>query len=260
MNEKEIELKIGYMKNKEIALWMGISANTFNKNKSKYLEELEEYAIFHLEDKKVIIDEIIDKNFVNKKDKVYREVRKLVPKFWNKNGLDTCSNVSVKIYNASNFSLSLETIRKYVLKAKNELYGKIEKGRKFAIGKIGNSKYIYCKKDIETNEYKLFTKEEENKIKEIRFKYFGDANEVQDIVNDMIFTKEIEENEGLKVLNRLTNWTKDKFLDYKAEIEVTFNCYFVRATLIENNAFIDLDKFLETGEIVTFTLDLGFTQ
>lgn len=66
-----------------------------------------------------------------------------------------------------------------------------------------------------------------------------------------------EENEGLKVLNRLTNWTKDKFLDYKAEIEVTFNCHFVRATLIENNAFIDLDKFLETGEIITFTLDLS---
>lgn len=212
------------MKNKEIAQWMGITANVFNHNKSKYLEELEEYAIFHLEDKKVIIDEIIDKNFVNKRDKVYREVRKLIPKFWNKKGLDTCSNVSIKIYNANNFSLSLETVRKYVLKAKNELYGKIEKGRKFAIGKIGNNKYIYCKKDIETNEYELFTKE--------------------------------EENEGLKVLNRLTNWTKDKFLDYKAEIEVTFNCYFVRATLIENNAFIDLDKFLETGEIVTFTLDL----
>lgn len=55
----------------------------------------------------------------------------------------------------------------------------------------------------------------------------------------------------------MTKWTKDKFINYKSEIEVTFNCYFVRATLIENNAFIDLDKFLETGEIVTFTLDCG---
>lgn len=255
-----MELKIGHMKNKEIAQWMGITANVFNHNKSKYLKELEEYAIFHLEDKKVIIDEIIDKNFVNKKDKVYKEVRKLVPKFWDKKGLDTCSNVSVKIYNANNFSLSLETIRKYVLKAKNELYGKIEKGRKFAIGKIGNSKYIYCKKDIETNEYELFTKEEENKIKEIRNKYFGDANKAQDIVNDMIYNEEIDEKEGITVLNYMTKWTKDKFINYKSEIEVTFNCYYVRATLIENNAFIDLDKFLETGEIVTFTLDLGFTQ
>ena len=55
-------------------------------------------------------------------------------------------------------------------------------------------------------------------------------NKAQDIVNDMI---------------------------YNEEIEVTFNCYYVRATLIENNDFIDLDKFLETGEIITFTLDLS---
>lgn len=41
----------------------------------------------------------------------------------------------------------------------------------------------------------------------------------------------------------------------KSEIEVKFECQYIRATLIENNAFIDLDKFLETGEIVTFTID-----
>lgn len=66
--------------------------------------------------------------------------------------------------------------------------------------------------------------------------------------------EEIDEKEGIVVLNYMINWTKDKFIDYKSEIEVTFNCYFVRATLIENNAFIDLDKFLETGEIVKFTI------
>ena len=251
------------MKNCEIANWMGISANHFNRNKEKYLIELKEYAKFHLEGKKIIIDEILEEEYIKKNEKVYREIKKLVPKVWDKSGLDSCSRVGRKIYNLKKeeigFNLSLETTKKYVIKAKNELYGKITKGYYWAYGEIGNSRYIYCKRFPETGNYELFNEEEKKIIKEIRVKFFNDANEAQDIVNDMIFTKEINENDGLKVLNRLTNWTKDKFMEYKSEIEIKFDCQYIRATLIENNAFIDLDKFLETGEIVTFTLE-GFVQ
>lgn len=50
-------LKIGYMKNCEIANWMGISANHFNRNKEKYLVELKEYAKFHLDGKYELFNE-----------------------------------------------------------------------------------------------------------------------------------------------------------------------------------------------------------
>ena len=81
------------------------------------------------------------------------------------------------------------------------------------------AKVRICKSNIECNiETILFTKEEENKIKEIRNKYFGDANKAQDIVNDMIYNEEIDEKEGIIVLNYMTKWTKDKFINYKSEI------------------------------------------
>ena len=254
--EEKIALTIGKKSVIEISDWFGINRSTFSRSKERYLQELEDFAIFHLEGKKVVIDEVLQE-YYEKKNKTYKEIRKLVPKFWNKKGLDTCSNVSQKIYETKMFNLSISSIRKYVLKAKNELYGKIEKGRKFGLGIIGKCEYVFCKKDLYADKYSLFTKEEENKIKEIRNKYFGDANKAQDIVNDMIYNEEIDEKEGITVLNYMTKWTKDKFINYKSQIEVTFNCYYVRATLIENNAFIDLDKFLETGEIITFTLDLS---
>ena len=253
--EEKIALTIGKKSVIEISDWFGINRSTFSRSKEKYLQELENFANFHLEGKKVVIDEVLQE-YYEKKNKTYKEIRKLVPKYWNKSKLDTCSNISQKIYETKMFNLSLSSIKKYVLKAKNELYGKISKGEKFGFGTLGKCEYTFCKKDLYTNEYSLFTKEEEKIIAEIRNKYFGDANKAQDIVNDMIYNEEIDEKEGITVLNYMTKWTKDKFINYKSEIEVTFNCYYVRATLIENNAFIDLDKFLETGEIITFTLDL----
>jgi len=174
---------------------MNISSTAFYKNKEKKMKLLEDFAIFHFEGKKIVIDEVLEEEYIKKNEKFYREIKKLIPKIWDKSGLDSCSRVGRKIYNLKReeigFNISLETTKKYVTKAK----------------------------------YELFNKQEKEIIKEIRMKYFGDANEVQDIVNDMILTNEINENEGLKVLNRLINWTKD--------------------------------KFLETGEIVTFTLDLS---
>ena len=105
--------------------------HTFSKNKERYFKELEKFANFHFEGKSIIIDEILEEEYIKKNEKLYREIKKLVPKIWDKSGLDSCSRVGRKIYNLKReeieFNISLETTKKYVTKAKNELYGKITK-------------------------------------------------------------------------------------------------------------------------------------
>ena len=65
MISKENELMIGELTNVEFAQWRGVSEQTIKNRKTKYLEELEFFASYHLEGKrKIIIDEVYFPEYV----------------------------------------------------------------------------------------------------------------------------------------------------------------------------------------------------
>lgn len=61
--EEKIALTIGKKSIIEISDWFGINRSTFSRSKERYLQELEDFAIFHLEGKKVVIDEVLQEYY-----------------------------------------------------------------------------------------------------------------------------------------------------------------------------------------------------
>ena len=230
------ELKIGKMSNKDIAEWMGVSANTFNKSKEKYLRELADFADFHLEGKKVVIDKIINPVFSKQGSDAYQKVRDKVDEIWDESGLDSCSRVGNEIYEIlteedENFSLQSSTVYNYTIKGRNELYGKPFMNS----GKLGNCIYLWCKRK-EDGGYSMLTKEEQIIKQQLQIKYFGDTTEKQILVKAMVETGELSKEEAWDALEEMTGMRTGNFLMFLRELESKIGCQVVRGTLVCRNA------------------------
>lgn len=217
--------------NKMLADFFGISKKSLSNSKKKKLEELEKFAQFHIEKRKVIIDEVYieeyDKNIL--KDNNYNLVKNKIDEVWSDDGLDSCSRVSEVIAKDINHIISEDTVYKYTRNGRNELYGK-----PFGeAGSLGSCTYVWCKKN-EDGSYSLLTEEEEKIKKDILTKYYGDTNEKSLIVNGMVMAGKISREEAWDVYSELINMNdKNHFLKCLLELQAVLDCKIVRGTLVE---------------------------
>lgn len=228
-----MELQIGKITNKDLAEWMGITANTLNKNKEKYLKELKNFADFHLDGKKVVIDNVINPVFSKQGSEAYQKVRDKVDKVWDNSGLDSCSRVGNEIYEIlteedKNFALQSSTVYNYTIKGRNELYGKPF----MSGGRLGNCVYLWCKKR-EDGGYSMLTEEEQVIKQQLQTKYFGDATEKQILVKAMVETGELSKEEAWDVLEEMTNMRTGNFLMFLRELELKVGCQVVKGTMVK---------------------------
>ena len=234
-----MELKLGKMTNKEIAAWMGISERGFNTRKKEYLKELDNnYFKYHLEGKRIFIDEII--NPVYKKGvRPYDMIKEKINDFWSKNGLDSCKNVSNQIVSFYGEELPVKpsTAYVYTTKGRNELYGKPFCGE----GEIGSCVYVWCKKR-DDGKYELLSEEEENIKKNLIKKYFGNADEKQILVAGMVESGEIRKEDAWEVLSELTNMKGNNFMLFLGELQEKLGCQIVKGTLVTRNEFKLIDS------------------
>lgn len=235
-----MKLEVGKIANKDLAEWMGISANTFNKSKEKYLNELKSFAAFHLEGKKIIIDEVYIDTYSKQGSNAYQMVKDKVDDFWSESGLDSCKRVShdiIKFY-GDELPVSERTTYNYTRRGRNELYGvPFESG-----GTLGSCVYTWCKK--EGDDLLPLTKEEEEIKQFLIKKYFGNADEKQIIVAGMVEAGEISKEEAWDILIEMTGMKGGNFMMFLGELQEKLGCQIVRGTLvtrkqdlIEMNAF-----------------------
>lgn len=226
-------LKEGKISNKELAEWFGISANSFSKNKTKKLEELNFFAKYHIDEKNhIIIDEVINDSYNKLGSENYRKIKEKIDKVWNEDGLDSCSRVSEEIIEIlteedKNFKLLPSTVYSYTREGRNELYGKpFMEG-----GQLGSCIYLWCKKNKDGS-YSQLTEEESKIKKDLQTKYFGDTTEKQILVKAMVTAGEITKEEAWDVLEEMTNMRTGNFMGFLNELQSALNCQVVRGTLV----------------------------
>lgn len=227
-----MELRLGKMTNREIAEWFGIKPNTLSKNKEKKLEELSFFAKHHLEESgKIFIDEIYIPVYEKQTKKNFEKVKSKFDEAWAENGIDTCKDVSDKIYlllvkDDGKFNLKESTVYKYTRQSRDELYGKPY----CYSGTKGCCKYVFAKKT--ENGYELFNEEEEKIKKELIKKYFKQDDEEDERrihVAKMVNDGEISKEEAYKMIN---NISQNDYLDFLFELQGAIGYKVVRATQI----------------------------
>ena len=239
------KLHLGVMKTQELAEWFQISYSTFRKVKKQKLDELKLYCNFNEIYGGVDVIEIYEEEYIKDSKKNYELIKSSFDEEWNADGLDTCSNVAVKIYDKHKNELTIgdNTAYNYVIKARNELYGKPF----MSLGELGSCMYIWCRKEYDEQNnivvYTEFTDEEQAIKKELMKKYFSTDVEKEIMVAEMVNHGEITKAEAYDVLCEMKNLNGGGFMAFKAELEHTLGCKIAKATLLDRNAdkieFID---------------------
>lgn len=240
-----IILKEGKMTNNELAEWFNISAASFRNKKKEKLEELKEYADFREDKGKIIITEVWNAGpYIKKKSKAYQIVKESFDEEWNENGLDTCSNVSNKIYEKHQDELAITptTTYTYTLATRAELYGKPF---------IGNCYYVWCKK-FETKDGTIvleeFNEEEQEIKKKLLQKYFATDVERDLMIHEMVMAKEITKAEAYDLSCELRNLKDEGFIGFKKELEAVLGCSIVKGTKIDKGNYIGFGEQLALNE------------
>ncbi len=177
------ELHLGVMKNKELAEWFGIKPASLRSNRANKLKELQLYAEFEDINGGVNIKKILGELSYNKQgSKAKQIIKDVFDEEWSSNGIDTCRNVSRKIYTKYKNELAIveSTTYDYTRLARNELYGKPF----MDAGLLGQCKYLWCKQEqLEDGTVVLteFTAEEQEIKQRLMKKYFA-TNEEKDIL------------------------------------------------------------------------------
>ena len=231
-----MELKVGKITNKELAEWFGVKPNTLSKKKVEKLEELKEYAEYHLEKGKVFIDKVYKPVYIKKKSANYRAIRNTVDETWSRDGLDSCRRVSEEVYELVEDKITPATVYAYTREARNELYGKpFSNG-----GLLGRCVYLWCKKN-EDGKLEKFSLEEEKIKQDLKIKYFGDVSEKQMFVKEMVRRGEITEEQAWGVLEDLTGMDDVGFVGFLRELQEKIGAQVVRGTFVERDGI----KYLE---------------
>jgi len=232
------ELRLGFIKTQELAEWFQISYSTFRKKKDQKIEELKLYAEFEEVYGGVNILKIIDdgnKKYTKESRRNYEIVKSSFDQEWSNNGIDSCANVAVKIYDKHKNELTItdKTTEKYALRARTELYGKPF----VSVGELGSCSYLWCRREFDekTNTiiYTEFTDEEQAIKKELMKKYFSTDVEKEVMVAEMVNSGEITKAEAYDVLCEMKNLNNRGFMAFKSELELQLGCSVVKATLLD---------------------------
>ncbi len=233
-------LHLGIMKNKELAEWFGIAVKTLSNQKQKRLQELKEYCDFKEVYGGVNILKIYDEKnsyYVKEKSKNYKIVDLAFDEEWAPDGLDTCSNVAIKIANKHNNELTIKntTLYNYTIQVRNEKYGK-----PFTIGDLGKCEYLWCKIERSADGTAILTEftDEQKKIKDkIMTQFFGGDTEKEILVAQMVQEGEISKAEAYDLICELKNLNQAGFLAFKFALEEALGCEIVRGTKIYRGAY-----------------------
>ena len=234
--KKNIKLKIGMMKTTELADWFQMSYSTFRKKKKEKLEELKDYAEYDEVYGGVKIKKILNEEY-HKKENPKEIIYNAFDKEWNKDGLDSCTNVTLRIYRKYEDQLSVaeSTVYKYTIAARNEFYGKPFQGG----GKLGNCRYIWAKvvgtEPDGTKVLELFTEEEEKIKKTLMKKYFSTDAEKEIMIAEMVERGELTKEEAYDTLVRLKHLTSEGFMAFKDKLEKNIGSKIIKGTIIEKN-------------------------
>lgn len=158
---KELECKKYTLK--ELSEWFNCSYGSLRHQKDKKLEELKEYADFHMEKGKVVVDVVKCPEYVNPKSKANEIIQKYAMKNWNIGGPDTVSrNARLLIKEHEEVIFTVGTVAQKISIIKNELYGKLERfAHSTAEGSKGTSYRVYAKCWRDDRKPELMTQEED---------------------------------------------------------------------------------------------------
>lgn len=231
MAEEKNELKLGPMSITDLAKWFGKSRATIAHNKIAYLNRLKNYCDFEeLPSGKINITAIYTSTFTSASNK--QVIKDNFIKEWNDNGLDTAKNVSEKIMDNNELSITDNTAYAYTLQARNELYNKPFCGR----GERGCCEYVWCV-DLGEGQFRELTEAEKKEKNKLLTKYFGDATEKQLLVKAMVQAGEITKEEAFDVLNEMTGMNDVNFFSFLRELSRTIGCKVKKVTKLINSAW-----------------------
>ena len=231
------QLTVGKKTNQDLAKWFGVKANTFGNQKKKRLEELKDFAEFHMDGCKVVIDRVIIPVYEKQMKVNYQKIKREINPTWNKSGLDSCSRVSLAILEKlskedADFNLKESTVYFYTRKGRNELYGKPFCGG----GELGKCEYVWCKK-MKDGSYEFLTMQEQEIRDKLIKKYFGNTTEKQLIVKQMVQDGELKTEEAFEYLNKITGMTDNNFVAFLKELQQAIGAKVVKGTLVEWSAY-----------------------
>ena len=228
------ELKQGKITYKELADWFGISYSTMRRQdvKEKKLVILSFYADFHIEITKsgkktyIVIDKV--------KEPIYTKIKERYANWestWDVNGdgVDTVKNASNNFYNQNpdlKVSIAPSTNYNYYGDARREDYGRAVGLLKGQRGKKGISYRVWAQ-EIKPGKYRVLTKEELDKINEIKesmhLNVKVDADELRDLRKEYKNMSEEEKNAANALLgkNILEQQDDDQYLTYLGRIAET---------------------------------------
>lgn len=230
-------LKKGKMTAKELADWFGLTYGSYRVKKKEKLEELKNYAEYEEIHGGVIIKNILNEEYSRKGKKSKEIIYQAFDKAWNKDGLDSCTNVTLRICRKYENELNIaeSTVYKYAIAARNEFYGKPFQGG----GKLGNCRYIWAKvvgtEPDGTKVLELFTEEEEKIKKTLMKKYFSTDAEKEIMIAEMVERGELTKEEAYDTLVRLKHLTSEGFMAFKDELEKNIGSKIIKGTLVEKN-------------------------
>lgn len=237
------QLRLGRVTTKELADWFGISYGSFRVCKAQKLEDLKVYCKFHEVYGGIIIDEIYDNNnIVYTKDtqKNYDIIKTAFTEEWSSNGIDTCSNVAIKIYDKYKNELTIAdtTTYNYVLKSRTELFGIPF----VSMGSLGTCAYLWCKKEVApdgTIIYTQFNDEEEQIRKDLMRKFFSTDIDKEVFIAQMVETGEITKAQAYDALCEMKNLTRVGYTGFLKELKEAIGCDVAKATWLDRNERID---------------------
>lgn len=242
--------------NKQLSQWFGVSSQTFRRHKNKYLNLLQDFALFEVTEKnKIKIIEVYQEVYSKETVNVKEEIRRNFLKYWgckdsknNNNMICSCDLAATHYYRQHpECKLKRSTLIKYFNTVKIELFGKNSTQRKpQEKGKTGKAKYIFCKR-LKNDEYQAFTPEEWRMQKQ----YYENAgywkSEYIDFVEDSLILEqhkrgEISDKEFDEYFVDKKRWA---WICFVSEIQEKLDCVCVFATHLtidENGNKIEVNE------------------
>lgn len=196
-----MELTIGTWTNTQLAKWFGIAEGSFRNKKREYLKALEQYAVFHEEKGKVVLEEILIPIF-NSKKPIRKSNKKIVKQEVNKplydklkdsyGGIimsDMARNIEERkgpeLLKKDGTPISFDTIKQYVYESVRE-----QLGTPGNPGPKGYRELIILV--LHNNEWTLPTKEELSARRKIINKYYK-SKESAEVLYNLLQAKKQQE-------------------------------------------------------------------
>lgn len=224
-----MELRLGIMKTKELAEWMGIKYNTFRTNSSKRYEILKQYCDYSQVYGGIDIKEIYIPKYkgdlTNSDVKNYLEEIKSI-----ENGLSSVAGMArkFKAHKAEYADINPKSLYYRLTKAGNQAFGKnrIHTKEEYpAIGAYGYREMVWAIKVDDYNHYRFMTEEESARLNDIISVLCMKEPEIvlkEALLDEMLRDKQIDSDEYLNQKERLTSVTfKDCISQFKDETGYT---------------------------------------